>query len=173
MPEPSLTEEAAITTDGHVLASSTPAAAGVDVAGMPSRTAGPSPMRGMTIDAHEHVDDDPMSLFHPPQGCPLSLSPRPADGKVSMSSVHPDMHSLMELLAERDIPGPIHCDQTIFAPPRRIEKLIAPALRVKVIPPVTWALAALSLSVQPHQVSISAISTSRPRPQAPFPRKVR
>ena len=92
MPESSLTEDAEITPDGNVSAASAPAAIGVDVTGIPSRTA----ERGMIIDTHMRADDDPM------------LSRRP------------DVHSPTELLVNRNTPVPVNRDRSISAPPQNI-----------------------------------------------------
>jgi hypothetical protein len=77
MPESSLTEDAEIPPDGNVSAASARVAIGVDITGIPSRTAG----LGMIIDTHMRVVDGPMF------------------------SGHPDVRRPMELLAEREYIG--------------------------------------------------------------------
>jgi len=59
MPESSLTEDAEITPEGNIAGASAPAAIGVDVTGIPSRTV----ERVMIVDAHMRVDDDPGEPF--------------------------------------------------------------------------------------------------------------
>jgi hypothetical protein len=102
MPESALTEKAGITPDGNVLVANARVTIGVDVTGIAGRMAGQLPLlhpwtsrpedlgshgkdgkgsfptRGVIIDAHRHVDDDPML-----SGCP-------------------DTHSSTELLVGRD-----------------------------------------------------------------------
>ena len=92
MPESSLTEDAQITPDGNVSATSAPAAMGIDVTGIPSRTAGP----GMISDTQMRVVNG------------LTFSGRP------------DVRPPTELLVERDTPVLIHCDRSISAPSQDI-----------------------------------------------------
>jgi hypothetical protein len=92
MPESSLTEDAQITPDGNVSAASARAATGVDVTGIPSRTAG----LGMVIDTHMRVAGGPM------------LGRRP------------DVRPPMELLVKRDTPVLINRDRSISAPSQNI-----------------------------------------------------